>query len=260
MITFFYVDPRIPCRIRAVAYDGNFKTVFMKAEITVNNGGNQHRYEQNGKRSAHLPAAECGKSRVLQRRHRARTVRIPQSDKKRYQANGDIIHHEGKERLVRIEKRLEYCGNERPYRPGDDARNQHQKPYDGIGKLASQIIHAHRAGKAAHEYLPVAAEVPELHFEGYHERHRDREKERRILQQDPYAPLCTEGALKERREVIEKSARAGRRRRNERRADTESDSDRYDTDQQPLPNGHAFPTGNMDQRFFYSCHVCPSTI
>ena len=110
------------------------------------------------------------------------------------QLDGDVVHHQREERLVRVPAGLEEAGQEAPRRAGDKARDHHHKD-EHHRRQRLEIDHAGRRGDAADEDLPLGADVPELHLERGGKADRDAEHRHRVARGDPCAGLVAEGGI-----------------------------------------------------------------
>ena len=104
--------------------------------------------------------------------------RLPEDAEVRDQLRRDIVHHQREQRLVRIPLCLEERRNAAPNRTSEHTGQQHHEYQRPVRQHIAQENHATGGGKAAHQRLTFAADVPEAHLkrrgngEGNAQQHR----------------------------------------------------------------------------------------
>ena len=82
---------------------------------------------------------------------------------------GDVVHHEGEKRFVRVEERFENGWDGSPYRTSgnrSDTLNQNDRY---VRHIAAKLNHHDEADQSADGDLAVSTKVPEFHFESWDE-------------------------------------------------------------------------------------------
>ena len=103
-----------------------------------------------------------------------RALRIlPEADGKGHQLQGDIVHHEREQGLVRVIARFAVGGNETPDHAKEHAADKHQEEEQRIRQFSAEKYHKSGARNAADQDLSLRADVPEAHAEGRRESDRD---------------------------------------------------------------------------------------
>ncbi len=102
------------------------------------------------------------------------------------QLGGDIVHHQGEQRLIGVPFGLEEGGRKPQMSAGQQCRrpemtsDQHE-----FGDLVSQQIMQAARSQTANEDLTLGADVPEAHLEGGRHRQRNAQQDRQVLEGDP---------------------------------------------------------------------------
>ena len=162
-----HLDTGIAGGALALANDGDLITVLAVCEIDIHHAGQQGDH-QNGEQLC--LSADAGQpaglgSLVDDADLTGAFGHLPYDDKVGGQLHGDVVHHQGEQRLVGVPSGLEEGGQEAPYGAGQQRGRQRDDDQQEIGDLAAQQDHAGGGGQAADQGLPLGADVPEAHLE-----------------------------------------------------------------------------------------------
>ena len=93
-------------------------------------------------------------------------VRVAVEDQVRQDVSGDVVQHQRRDDLVRLEERLEEARDQRPERAADGTGDDHRPDRDRRGAArAAEVEPGRRREDRAHEQLSFAADVEETHPE-----------------------------------------------------------------------------------------------
>ena len=123
---------------------------------------------------------------------------FPHDDIVGNQLSGDVVHHQGEQRLIGVPLGFEHRRNPGPDRAGDNAADHHQEDKQPVGDLVAEEDHTGRSSKAAHQHLSFSAEVPAAHAEGRRHGQRYTEENSDVLKEHPCSAAAAEGALEDR--------------------------------------------------------------
>ena len=108
-------------------------------------------------------------------------------------ADDNVVHHQGEQRLIGVPLGLEEGGNSTPHAARHQGASQHDGNENIVGNLVAQQNHAGGGCKAAHQHLTLAAHVPEFHPKRRGDCQGDAQQQRQILQGIPQAAVGAEG-------------------------------------------------------------------
>ena len=171
---------------------------------------------------------------------------LPNDDEIGYELHGDIVHHQSKERFIRIVFRFEIRRDKAPKSAGENAAHAHAHNHKCVRQCVTQADHTRRRSQRAGEHLTLAADIPEAHFKGRRHGERDTEKHRDILQQHPNLAGRAERAVKNGRIYLQRIF-AGHRRCNNGAYD-EREQDRRRADAPGFVPGESVPLRNVEER------------
>ena len=102
---------------------------------------------------------------------------LPYDDEVGGQLHGDVVHHQGEQRLVGVPLGLEEGGQEAPQSAGQQGGDQGNDDQCRVGQLIIQRNHAGGGGQTADQGLTFSADVPEAHLEGGSDCQRDAQQD-----------------------------------------------------------------------------------
>ena len=162
-----HLDAGVAGGALALAHHGDLVAVLAVGKVHVHHAGQQS-HHQNGEQLC-LPAdagQPAGLGSLVDNADLTGALgHLPDNDKVGGQLHGDIVHHQGEQRLVGVPFGLEEGGQEAPYGAGQQRSRQRDDDQQEIGDLAAQQDHAGGGGQAADQGLPLGADVPEAHLE-----------------------------------------------------------------------------------------------
>ena len=122
---------------------------------------------------------------VFQLAQGRRSARHPDHQEIAHQECCHIVHHQGKQGLIRSPLRPEQRRNHTPYRTGQQCRNKHQDQQQPLRDLTAQVeVHRDRA-QYADQRLSFSADVPEAHPESRSQRQGNTKQDCDIFQEFP---------------------------------------------------------------------------
>ena len=153
---------------------------------------------------------------------------FPNDNEIGYELHGDIVHHQSKERFVRIVFRFEIRRDKAPESAGENAAHAHAHNHKCVRQCVTQADHTRRRSQRAGEHLTLAADIPEAHFKGRRHGERNAKQHGDVLQQHPNLAGRAERAVKNGRIYLQRvftghrgcdNGANNKRKKNRRRAD-----------------------------------------
>ena len=183
--------------------------------------------------------------------------RLPEDAEVRDQLRRDIVHHQREQRLIRIPLCLEQRRDAAPNRAGKHTGQQHHEYQRPVRQHVAQENHATGGGKAAHQRLTFAADVPKAHLKGRSQCNGNAQQAGKITQR----PRETGGVHKRavpHNAVHADGVQAGNK-KDEERIHNKCQQDSNGAHQHFLHKGGTLPLGDTHKRFSCSfAHHLPS--
>ena len=111
--------------------------------------------------------------------------RFPDNAEKGRDLDGDVVHHQREQGFIRIPVCLENARNDGPDQSRQAAGYDHAQEKQRRRHGVTAIAHERRRNDAAGQNLPLAADIPESHFEGGSNCQRNRQQDHRIADGAP---------------------------------------------------------------------------
>ena len=171
---------------------------------------------------------------------------FPDDDEISHKLRGNVVHHQSKERFIRIVFCLEIRRDKAPESTGENAAHAHAHNHKSVRQCVAQADHARRRSQRAGEHLTLAADIPEAHFKGRRHCERNAKQHGDVLQQHPNLAGRAERAVKNGRIYLQRIF-AGHRRCNNGAYD-EREQDRRRADAPGFVPGESVPLRNVEER------------
>ena len=196
----FDIDPDIPRGVLALAHDRDLISVLAVLQIDVEQN---RQHGNNDDRQKRFVPKQRGEPALLG--HQVDNAdgprslrRLPFGHQERDELHGNVVHHQGKQRLVGVPPGAENRGDHRPQHAHGNRCRQHQRNDRRIREHSRQIDHARRTANAARQHLPLGTRIPEAHPERRRHRKGDAQKNCHAAHGDPRLGLRAERTLKHR--------------------------------------------------------------
>jgi len=197
-------DARVARGVLGVADDGDLIAVLGVAQIDVHEG-RQNEDDQHGPAVVLVvalgeqvadPADVLDGAAVVDGADGVGSRRVlPHGHTERGELDGDVVHHQGKQCLVRVPLGLEEAGHDAPDAARHDGGDDHADEQQNGGHLAREFDHPEGGGDAADQHLALGADVPEPHFERGREADGNAGEDHAVADGDPDALAGAERAV-----------------------------------------------------------------
>lgn len=156
---------------------------------------------------------------------------------------GDVIHHQGEERLVGIPLRLEEAGDHAPDRAEHNGQQRHEDEQWNGRQLVAEAHQDHGA-EAADQELTLCADVPEPHLKRRSKADGNAGQHHGALQELPHTLRRAKGACHHLLQHDERAAPGGGK--GQQHAGKHRNEQRDHADQKRRQRTNAVPFGNAD--------------